>query len=157
MTIKLNLRTGVILLAALAILIGGIAYAASQISRGVSGSFIVGQVQTAAGTILLYSQITPSSADLTSVNFGTGDIDAFGNFATISTIPFWAANGGGVPFNLTVQATDVEVSRSGSPIATGSGILTLQMGPAGGALVKYPDHATTIATGGDPVAMEMDA
>ena len=62
MTIRLNLRTGLILLAALAILVAGIAYATTIISqRQVPGSVILGKVQS-AGPILLFSQITPSRA-----------------------------------------------------------------------------------------------
>ena len=110
MTLKLNLRTGAFLVAALAILLGGIAYGAMQISRNVQGSFVIGQVQTTDKTILLRNQGPPSTADLVQLDFGTGDIDAFGFFVTPPTVPFWASNGGGVPFELTVALVDVRIN-----------------------------------------------
>ena len=154
MLIRLNLRMGLILLAALAILMAGVAYAATVISqRQVSGSLILGQVQ-AIGPILLYSQITPSSADLTELAFDTGDIDSSGSFVTPPREPFWAANRGSVPFNLILVATDVVIKRGGNTILSGDGILSLLMGPAGGTLRSSADHATLINTGGQPVALE---
>ena len=154
MLIRLNLRTGLILLAALAILVAGIAYAATVISqRQVPGSVILGNVQ-AAGPITLFSQIVPSSADLTVLAFGTGDIDSSGSFVTPLRKPFWAANSGSVPFNLILVATDVVVKRGGNTILSGDGILSLLMGPAGGTLLSSADHATLIVSGDPPVALE---
>ena len=154
MLIRLNLRAGLILLAALAILVAGVAYATTVISqRQVPGSLILGQVQ-AIGPILLYSQITPSSADLTQLAFDSGDIDSSGSFVTPPREPFWAANSGSVPFNLILVATDVVVKRGGNTILSGDGILSLLMGPAGGTLHSSADHATLIAPGDPPVALE---
>ena len=154
MLIRLNLKMGLILLAALAILTAGVAYATAVISqRQVPGSLILGQVQ-AIGPILLFSQITPSSADLTELAFDTGDIDSSGSFVTPPREPFWAANSGSSPFNLILVATDVVVKRGGSTILSGDGILSLLMGPAGGTLHSSADHATLINTGGQPVALE---
>ena len=100
MPIWLNLKTGLILLAALSILLAGIAYATTVISqRQVPGSLILGQVQ-ALGPISLFSQITPSSADLTALAFDTRDIESSGSFVTPPREPFWAANSGTAPFNL---------------------------------------------------------
>ena len=152
MLIRLNLRAGLILLAALAILVAGVAYATTVISqRQVSGSLILGQVQ-ALGPILLFSQITPSSADLTGLAFA-GDIDSSGSFVTPPREPFWAANSGSVPFNLILVATDVVVKRGGNTILSGDGILALLMGPAGGTLLSSADHATLIDPGDPPVAL----
>ena len=86
MTIRLNLRTGAILIAALAVLVAGIAYAATQIQRGLPGSYIIGQVQTADATILLYKKCPPSTGDLKELNFGIVDIDAFGTFVNPTAI-----------------------------------------------------------------------
>ena len=153
MPIRLNLRTGLILLAALAILVAGVAYASTVISqRQVPGSLILGQVQ-ALGPITLFSQITPSSADLTQLAFA-GDIGSSGSFVTPPREPFWAANSGTVPFNLILVATDVVVKRGGSAILSGDGILSLLMGPAGGTLLSSAGHATLIVPGDPPVALE---
>ena len=117
------------------------------------GSLILGQVQ-ALGPILLFSQIAVSSADLTELAFDTGDIDSSGNFITPPREPFWAANSASVPFKLILVATDVVVKRGGSTILSGDGILSLLMGPAGGTLRSSGDHATLIAPGDPPVALE---
>ena len=105
---RLNLRTSAIIVAVIAIAIAaGIAYALQIQRDDIQGSFAIGQVQTAQDTILLYEEAPPSAADLVALNFGTGDIDAFGSFVTPPTVPFWAANGGGTPFELTLVATEV--------------------------------------------------
>ena len=88
MTITLN-RSAVVAILGLAILLAsGLVYAA-VIQRDVPGSFVIGRVQTAEDTILLYEQVQPSSANLTEVNFGALEIDAFGNIVAPSSIPFW--------------------------------------------------------------------
>ena len=93
MTIRLN-RTAVVAFLGLATLLAsGLVYA-TVIQRDLPGTFMIGQVQAAEETIPLYEQIQPSSADLTEVNFGTLEIDAFGNIIALPNIPFWAANGG---------------------------------------------------------------
>ncbi len=108
MTIRLNLRSGIVLVAVLAVIGTSIAYAAGLISREVSGAFVVGNVQTTDETILLYSQQDPLTA-LEEVLIPTEDVDAFGFFVNQPSVPFWAANGGGVPFELTVRGVGVEV------------------------------------------------
>ena len=154
MLIRLNLRTGLILLTVLAVLVEGIAYAATVISqRQVPGSLILGNVQ-AAGPIRLFSQIEPSSADLTVLDFGTVDINSVGSFATPPRKPFWAGNSGSERFDLILVATDVVVKRGGVTIISGDGILSLLMGPAGGTLLSSADHATLIDPGDPPVALE---
>ncbi len=98
----------------------------------------MGQVQTNEQTLLLYSQIDPN-VGLTELNFGVGDIDAFGFLKTPPRVPFWAANGGSVPFRLTLRATNAMVTRGGgSPTPLGEGSLTLLMGPRGGELGPAP-------------------
>ena len=128
----------------------------TQIQRDdIGASFVIDQVQTAEDTIVLYSQIgPPNTADLTELKFGTGDVDAFGFFLSPPRFAFWAANGGAVPFKLTAEAIDVVVKRNGNTIMSGDDILLLLMGPVGGELLPSPGHATTINTGGTPVALE---
>ena len=87
-TIRLNLKSVVILIVVTLLVAAGIAYAAMQITREVKGSFAVGDVQTTDETMLLYSRIEPSTADLTELNFGTVDVDAFGFFVTPPRIKF---------------------------------------------------------------------
>ena len=72
----LNLRSGILLIGVL-LLAAGIAYATTQIQRDdIGASFVIGQVQTAEDTIVLYSQIgPPNTADFTELKFGTGDVD----------------------------------------------------------------------------------
>ena len=111
----LTFRFGLALAIALAILALGIAYAL-QIQRGVSGSVIIGRVQTAQETLLLYSQSPPNTADLTQLNFGTVDVNAFGLFTSPPQVSIWVENGGDVPFVVRLQATDVRVNNV--PVAT---------------------------------------
>ena len=131
----------------------GVTYAASQIQReDIGGSFVVGRVLTPQETILLYSELGPSTSDLVELDFGTGDLDAFGFFLGDPRVPFWAQNGGAVPFDLIAQATDVTVN--GEPVS--GDILVLLMGPAGGEMLPAPDNAITIGTGDPPVALEAE-
>lgn len=139
MTIRLNLRSGIVLVAVLVVIGAGIAYAAARISREVTGAFVVGNVQTTDETILLYSQLEPLTA-LEEILIPTEDVDAFGFFVNRPRVPFWVANGGGVGFELTVMGVAVEVIRGNEVIAAGEDILSLVMGPAGEELRPYPDN-----------------
>ena len=151
MTIKLNVKKGIIPIGVMFLLAITVSYADTQIQReDIKGSFVLGRVQTAQDVILVYSQISPATADLTSLSFGTGDIDAFGALVTAPKVEFWAANGGGTPFNLTLEAADIEIN--GVPVS--GDLLALLMGPPGGELLPAPDHATLIDTGGQTVALE---
>ena len=70
-------------------------------------------------------------------------------------IPFWAANGGGIPFELTLEATDIVLHRPGTGDTPLTGdMIALLMGPSGGELLPSPDHATLMNSGGEPVALE---
>ena len=149
MTVKLNLKSLVVLAGMVLILVVGIVYAL-QVQRLVPGSFAVGNVQTAEETILLFREAPSSTADLTELRFGTGDVDAFGALLTGNTVAFWAANGGATPFRLTVEAIGVKLN--GTPMS--GDVMSLLMGPAGEALLASPDHATVIDTGDAPVALE---
>ena len=71
MTIRINFRFGVILVAVLAIVVAGVAYAAAQIvPKQVAGSFIVGKVLVSD----FISLTNPDGTPLTALEFGTGDI-----------------------------------------------------------------------------------
>ena len=130
MTISLNLRTGLILMAALAVLVVGITIVVAQIvQRAVPGSYIIGNVQTSEETILLFSEAPPSTADLPELEFGTGDIDAFGFFITPPRVHFWAANGGQVPFFLILATRNVVITRGGSPVASSECLVTIPSAP----------------------------
>ena len=131
MTIRLNLKVGIILLGTLAILAGGVAYAVTQISRDVNSSFVIGRVQTEGETILLYSQIDPPT-DLSELNFGTVDVDAFGFFKTALGVKFWVENGGAEPFTMTVLVKDVKINGEQAPDS-----LALELARPGG-LIETP-------------------
>ena len=155
MTMRLTIKTGIVLAGIVLLLSAGIAYALQIQRDDIEGSFAIGEVQTAQDTILLYSQIEPSTGDLTELAFGSGDIDAFGFFVTPPRIPFWAANGGGIPFELTLEATDIVLHRPGTGDTPLTGdMIALLMGPSGGELLPSPDHATLMNSGGEPVALE---
>ena len=150
MSVKLTFKTATVVAVLAVLSVAGIVYAATQIQRDdVKGSFIVGQVKTAQETILLYRNCPPSTADLQELNFGTVDIDAFGFFVKPPAIKFCAANGGGVPFKLTLVATDVVVKRGSTVIKTGDGFLSLLMGRPLEKLRPTPKHAVVIKPG-DP-------
>ena len=151
MTIRINFRLGVILVAVLAIVVAGVAYAAVQIvPKQVAGSFIVGQVLV-SDFILLTSEAPPSTADLTQFEFGTGDIDSDGLFI-IPTISFFAQNSGDVQIDMTLVASNVLLN--GVPVNT-AGFLTLLMGPPGGPLLSSADGNATLLRVGEPaVALE---
>ena len=100
MTNRLNRKTWLVLASVVLFLTAGIVYAVTQISRDISGTFVVARIQTADEALLLFSQIAPSSGDLTELNFGSGDVTALGFFVTPARIPFWAGNGDVVPFKL---------------------------------------------------------
>ena len=110
----ISFRVGLFAAATLAMLAFGIAYAL-QIQRGVSGAVIIGRVQTAEETLLLYSQPPPNTAELTQLNFGTVDVNAFGLFTSPPLVSIWVENGGDTPFFVRLQATDVEIN--GEPVA----------------------------------------
>ena len=97
----------------------------------------------------------PSTADLNVLDMGTtGDLDAFGFFLNPARVPFQAANGGAVPFQLRMEAADVAITRNGATVTSGDGILSLLMGPPGEELLPSPAHAIVIETGDPPVALE---
>ena len=60
------------------LLVVGVAYAVT-IERSVSGVAAIGQAQSVDDTVLLWSDLGPPKTALTVVDFGTLDIDAFGN------------------------------------------------------------------------------
>ena len=101
-------------MAALAILVAGSVYAVTQISRDVNSSLVIGSVQTEGETILLYSQIDPPT-DLSELDFGTAEVDAFGFFKTAPKVKFWVENGGAVPFTLTALVKDVRINGEQAP------------------------------------------
>ena len=138
----LSLRNGAILVAILLFVAVGIAYAI-EIQKGVSGSFAIGRVQTAGETILVWKSLTPAKEPLTQLEFGTGDVDAFGFFVADPRITVWVENAGGIPFKLGLEA--IEVNVNGVP-GTG-GVLSLLMGPPNGELRPSPDNATVINRG----------
>ncbi len=149
----LTFKRGFALLTVILLFVVGVTYAASQIQReDIGGSIVVGRVLTPQETILLYSELGPSTSDLVELDFGTGDLDAFGFFLGDPRVPFWAQNGGAVPFDLIAQATDVTVN--GEPVS--GDILVLLMGPAGGEMLPAPDNAITIGTGDPPLALEAE-
>ena len=114
-----------------------------EFSRPVSGSTIVGRVQSVDETILLYSQITPATADLSELDFDGVEINAFGLFNRSARIPLWVGNGGDIPFAISLLGADFEVN--GAP--TTGDVLVLLLGPPRGELLPLPDHSTLINPG----------
>ena len=155
MTIRLDFRSGVILIAVLAIVVVGVAYAAVQIApKQVGGSFIVGKVTVSdlPDHISLTNEAPPSTGALTTFEFGTGDLQPNGTFKTIQRIPFFAAASGDVHVSLTLEASDVKVN--GLAVNTAD-FLTLVMGPAGGTLTSSADgNAQILLIGANPLALE---
>ena len=155
MTLRLNFRSAVILVAVAAIVVVGVAYAAVQIApKQVGGSFIVGKVTVSdlPDHISLTNEAPPSTSVLTTFEFGTGDLQPNGTFKTIQRIPFFAAASGDVHVSLTLVASDVKVN--GINVGT-SDFLTLLMGPAGGTLLSSADgNAQILLKGASPLALE---
>ena len=139
---RLTLKAWTVLVTAAMLATLGIVYAL-EISRPVAGSVMIGQVQTVDETLLVYSQITPSTADLSELDFGVVDINAFGLFNKPGTIPLWVGNGGEVPFEISLVTADLAVNGT---LVTGD-MLTLLLGPPEGVLLPSPDHATMINPG----------
>ena len=136
------------------LLAAGLVYAL-QIERDLPGTLVIGEVRTSADTILLYSRIDPSTADLAEITFGTHDMDVFGFFVTRPKVQFWVANGGGIPFNLTAVASNVVLHRSGTgDRALPGDALGLLMGGPDEELVPSPAHATLIRPGDVPISLE---
>ena len=108
MAARLNLKSGIFLIGLLLIIGVGIIYAV-QIQREVSGSVIIGTVETVDETILVWKSIAPTKEPLTHFEFGTWDINAFGLFKALPLIPFWVENGGDIPFGLGVGLVEVRV------------------------------------------------
>ena len=104
----LKFRSALFLLAVLVIIGVGITYAV-QIQRQVSGSVVIGTVETVDDTILVWKSIAPTKEPLTNFEFGTGDINAFGLFKALPLIPVWVENGGDIPFGLGVGLVEVRV------------------------------------------------
>ena len=149
MNIGINPKSGIILVALITLLIGGLAYALST-QRTISGSAVVGQVQTGEDTILLWESLDPK-VPLEEVPFGSLDIDAFGNLQTPARFPVWVENGGGTPFTLTVEATNIMVTMPATGAAPMDGALRMLFGPAGGNLRPAPDHDVMIEPGAENI------
>ena len=137
---RLSIKGGIFLLAVLSLIAIGVVYAV-EIERGISGSVIIGQVQTAEETILLYAQVDPRVA-LTELRFDPVNISAFGRFKSPSRVSFLAQNGGDAPFYLTVELTDLKLNGAPLPDA-----LSMLMGAAGGGLQASPNHETLMQPG----------
>ena len=89
------------------------AYALTEVVRNIQGTVVVGKVETAEETILVWGSLDPKEP-LTDLNFGEADVNAFGQFKRPATIPLWVENGSDVAFALGVDVTDVKVD--GRPV-----------------------------------------
>ena len=128
----LNLRSGILLISVLVIIAVGIAYAV-EIQREVSGSVVIGRIQTVGETILLWDDAPPTGDALAQLGFGTADVNAFGLFREPSRIPAWVENGSDITFELRVEAADVRVN--GNP--TGD-VLALLLGATRWRAISLP-------------------
>ena len=144
MNIGINPKSGIILVALITLLIGGLAYALSA-QRTISGSAVVGQVQTAEDTILLWESLDPKVP--------RGPV-SFGNLQSPARFPVWVENGGGTPFSLTVEAANIMVTMPGTGSAPMDDALRILFGPAGGDLRPAPDHAVMIDPTTPPPPLE---
>ena len=108
MTIRLNLKTAVILVVVAALLGGGIAYAAvSAISRSVEGFVRVTAEVSVDEVLILYEDDDGRPGDpLERVDFGTVGTDPFGNLTDAATVTVWVENGGGTKYVLSVDDSD---------------------------------------------------
>ena len=137
----LSFRGGLVIVAVAAFVALGVAYAV-QIQRGVTGAVIIGRVQTAEETLLLYSEPPPRTVDLTQLTFGTVDINAFGLFTVPPRIPAWIGNGGDLPFGVRVQVVDVEIN----DVPVSGDILAVSLRSVGPVPTPTPPPPTPTAT-----------
>ena len=108
----LRFKIGMVAVAVVLLLVAGVAYAVT-IERSVSGVAAIGQAQSVDDTVLLWSDLGPPKTALTVVDFGTLDIDAFGNMQAPPLVQAFVENGGGTPFLLTVEARNIMVQPPG--------------------------------------------
>ena len=127
----LNVKRALLLVAVLGIVAIGVGYAVGT-ERGVTGSVIIGRVETAEETILLYTQVPV--VPLEELRFDPADISAFGRFKELPRITFLAQNGGDAPFHLRVEMVDVRLNGAPMPDA-----LSMLMGSGGGTLLPSPN------------------
>ena len=153
MTKVLTFRKVLLFAAVVMIVAVGIAYAV-EIQRSVGGSLVVGRVETAEETILLYSRITPTTADLTEFNFGTADVTAFGLFRQRPSIPVYVKNGGDVTFALAVEVTDVRVN--GTPVGNALALDIRPIAPPTPAPTPTPEPTATPASAPGAAFEELD-
>ena len=136
---RLSVKGGIFLLVVLGIVAIGVAYAV-EIERGITGSVIIGQVETPDETILLYTKVP--IVPLEELRFDPADISAFGRFKEQPRITFLAQNGGDAPFHLRAELVDVRLNGAPMPDA-----LSMVMGADGGTLLPSPNHETLVQPG----------
>ena len=144
MTIKLNLKSGAVLVTVLLLMLAGVAYGVNVISRGVAGFVSVNAEISVDEAIGLYHVAADGQpgAPITSADFGTVSLDPFGNATPTDVLTVWAENGTGTAFKLTI---DDESTGDG-------GIDTFQIGevvygPNGQPLSTTPDPDIVLAPG----------
>lgn len=132
MTIKLTVRRGVLLVAAFLLMVAGIAYGITVISRGVEGFVHVTAEISVDEALALYQASGDQRGEpLTRIDFGTIGLDPFGNVSQPEIVTVWAENGSGSPYWLIVddQYTgddaidtfgigEVVFARRGEPLST---------------------------------------
>ena len=132
MTIKLTLKSGALLVAALLVMVAGIAYGVTVISRGVEGFVrVTADISVDEALALYQASGDQRGAPLTRIDFGTVGLDPFGNLTRGSVVTLWAENGSGSVYKLSIddQATgdgaidtfpigEVLFARSGEPLST---------------------------------------
>ena len=104
MTVKLSWKSGMVFTAVLMMLVAGIAYAATTVSRGVQGFVSVTADVTVDDVLTLYEDVDGHTGGaLTSIDFGTVDLDPFGNPTRETRVTVWVMNGGGTTYRLTID------------------------------------------------------
>lgn len=107
MTIKLSLKSGILFVTAFLLLAAGVAYAVTSISRGVEGFVRVTATITGDKALALYTDVDGQTGDrLTLVDFGTVDVDPFGNPSQASRVRVWVQNGSNTTYKLAVDDQD---------------------------------------------------
>ena len=153
MTIRLSLRSGVVFAAALLLMVAGIVYAVTTISRGVSGFVRVTADISVDEALALYEDVNgqpQTGGTLNSVDFGTVDLDPFGNPSQPSRLRVWVRNGSNTTYRLTIDDTSTGDGTGDDTFAFGEVLFAL----SGDALSTAPTPAIVLASG-DLVAIDL--
>ena len=144
MTIRINLKSLVVLAALAAFVAIGLAYAL-QVQRTITGSAVIGRI-ISAEDILLWQSASRDNP-LTQVSFGTLDLRPSGELVNPVRKPVWVELTAAEPLRVTVEATSVQVTAPGTSARVMPNAVQILFGPAGGVLRPAPEHAVIVTPG----------